>query len=245
MLTDALRRTGAVLPLAIILLAAGAAVGVLSGGDAAAGLARAGAALPVTLALALGALSGGMMTGTALGLAAALHPRSLEGAAAAGLAGLGPALPGFVLAALLATTFGSGTADAALALAALALPVAASAAREARGRLAAALAGPVVLAARGRGVSARAALTRHALPPVLAALVRQTGMLGGAVLCGAAAAEVLFGLPGAGALLVQDLRRGEAAGAAATLATLAVTALLIETAGAVLADRLAPPGRLR
>ena len=181
-------------------------------------LERLAVTLPLTLvamALAMGiALPAALAAATARG-----GPRDLVVSA---LAQLGVATPNFWLAVLLVLAFsvglgwlpaggfpgweaGAGPALKALLLpaVALALPQAAILTRVARAALVDALAMDHVRTARAKGLSARAALLRHALPVAAGPVVAILGLQFGFLLAGAIIVETVFGLPGLGRLLFQ------------------------------------------
>lgn len=237
------RRIAAAAPALLLCALLAAVAAEATGGDWADALTNVGAALTVTAGLALPALAGGTAVGALFGLAAAVRPRSPAGWLGRMLGGVGPALPGFLLAALFATA-GRGTAVApgpawvalawvALAWTALAVPPAAQAARLARDALGRALDGEAALAARGRGLDGRTVLWRHAVPQALVPVTGALGMGSVAAVTGAVAVESLFGLPGAGALLVAAARQAEAGPAVAALAGLCALTILLKALGAV------------
>lgn len=243
MLRSALRRiSGAlptILPLLALALSAGLSADGASGSD---GLARAAAALVPTLPLVAGAVVGGGVLGTALGLLAALRPGPVTRALVSALVAAGVVLPAFAVAALLATAVPESPADAALALVALVVPAAATSARaavEAMGRL---RDGPAVLAARARGVPAATALASTAITPSLAAAAQAAGRSAAAATAAVVVAESLFGLPGAGRLFLAAVQGGEIDVALAAFALLALVAVLFEALGDALADALLARG---
>lgn len=236
------RCAGLILPL---LLLAGLVLALAA--DPADAAARALGALPRTGGLVLLVLALGYGLGVPLGLAAAMPaggpvPVLLLGRVGQGLAAVSGGVPGFL--AVAAAVALAGGADAAPRMPAAALLLALApmteAARLARNALAVQAGAGSVLAARSRGMSAHAAVARTARPLAVAAVLASLGPVGTAVLCGAVAAEVLFGLPGCGAVLVGALHGGDGGTAAAAFAALAVLALLLHVGGAVAAARFDP-----
>ncbi|HYG91734.1 MAG TPA: ABC transporter permease subunit [Azospirillum sp.] len=238
MLSFAFRHFFGTLP-AVLLLAVVAAYATPAGPE---GLARAAAGLPRTAALVAGALAVGLAAGIPFGLLAHYRPRSPAGRLGRMLGGIGAAVPGFLAAALAVTALGPGSSVEAAA--ALAVPILAEAARLARRGADAAAEQGFVLAARGRGVSARHAFLHHALPAALVPVVGVLGGLAAATTAGAVAAEALFGLPGTGRMLVEAARAGDAGGTAAAAALLAGLVLLLRAVGGILCGHLDPRARV-
>lgn len=246
MLRFALRRcAGLVLPL---LLLAGLVLAVAS--DPADAAARALGGLPRTVGLVGVVLALGYGAGVPLGLAAAmpaggpLLPR-LMGRVGHGLAAVSGGMPGFLAVAVGVVLAGGVEAAPRMPAAALLLVLAplAESARLARNALAAQADSGFLLTARSRGLDERAALARYARPLALAAVLAMLGPVGTATLCGAVAAEVLFGLPGAGAVLVGALHGGDGGTAVAALSALSVLALVLHVGGSVAAAGFDPRRR--
>jgi peptide/nickel transport system substrate-binding protein len=178
--------------------------------------------LTVSLPLALYALALALAIAFPLGLAAALGRGSRRDAALMALAQAGLSIPNFWLGLLLILAFavhlhwfaaggfpGWG-AGAAAALAALTLPALALAvpqgcilARVLRAALGEALAEDYVRTARAKGLTARQALLRHALPNALIPVLTVLGLQFSFLLAGAIIIETVFALPGLGRLIFQ------------------------------------------
>jgi peptide/nickel transport system permease protein len=178
--------------------------------------------LAVTLPLTLLAMALAVALALPAAIAAATAKGGARDALVSGLAQLGVATPNFWLAVLLVLAFavglgwlpaggfpgweaGAGPALRALLLPALALalPQAAILTRVARAALIEALAMDHVRTARAKGLTARAALRRHALPVAAGPVIAILGLQAGFLLAGAIIVETVFGLPGLGRLLFQ------------------------------------------
>jgi len=154
--------------------------------------------------------------GVPLGIEAAVHAHGAKDRAVLALAAIGIAVPAYVTAPLLALVFGvhlhwlpvagweRGTVrDLVLPVVALALPTLAYIARLMRASLLEVLKLPYIRTAQAKGLSARAVLLRHALPPALVPVLGYLGPAAAAVLTGSLVVETIFGLPGMGRFLVQ------------------------------------------
>lgn len=219
---------------------------------------RTASGLLVTAVLAVPALVMGTVLGTLVGLHAGLRRPSAAGFTGLLLGWLAPALPGFLIAAAalalvnelageLAGTqggwaggaLGGGTALA-LGWLVLAVPAACQAARLAGPAMDAALDSGPVRMAEGFGYGPREILWHHAAPLALAPVAGGLGTAILALLAGAAAVESLFGLPGAGALLVEASHQGEAAAGLLAFAMLSGLSILLR-AGARSLQRMLDP----
>ncbi len=215
--------------------------------------------LQVTLPLALFALLQTLVIGVPLGtLAAGRHGTWFDTALMA-TAQLAKAIPDFWLGLLLvlwialklqwlpASGFpgwnaGFGPAFAALVLpaTALALPQAAILARFVRSSVITAEQADFVRTARAKGLSRAAALWRHALPNGLVPLIALIGIQASYLITGAAVIENLFGLPGAGQLLLGAVQQRDFT-VVQDLVVLAVAAVVLINAGAQMLMRTLDP----
>src|SRR5262249_14687859 len=93
---------------------------------------------------------------------------------------------------------------------------------------------PFVLAARARGLSAREAILRHALPNALLPLVTIAGLTIPAIAAGAVVVERIFSWPGVGRLLVDSIESRDRP----TLMGLTLLAAVLTLTGILLADLL-------
>ncbi|MFZ5748918.1 MAG: ABC transporter permease [Pseudomonadota bacterium] len=170
--------------------------------------------LPVSLTLGGLALLLAALLGVSGGIVAAQHPDRWSGRAIDTAAAIAIALPGFVTGPLLALVFAlwlawlpvsglDGAASLVLPVVALAFPVAGAVARLTRSGLSEVLAREHIRMARARGLSPRAILFRHALPPALIPVVSYLGPAAAGLLTGAVVIETVFGLPGLGRYFVQ------------------------------------------
>ena len=172
--------------------------------------------LPVSLTLGGCALLLAIGLGVPLGVEAARRRGSLGDRAVLALAALGIAVPAYVTAPLLALVFGvylhwlpvsgwerGSLRDLVLPVIALALPTLAYVARLTRASLLEVLHLPYLRTAQAKGLSPRAVLWRHALPPALLPVLGYLGPAAAAVLTGSLVVETIFGLPGMGRFLVQ------------------------------------------
>jgi len=172
--------------------------------------------LPVSLTLGALAFLLAMLTGTTVGLVAAVRSgRWSDEALMLGMTLL-TAMPTFVTGPLLALIFalgagwlpvsGWGEGDPAhliLPVVALALPVAGAIAKLTRAGLANALAQDHVRTARARGLAPATVLLRHALRPALLPVASYAGPAAAGLLTGAVVIETVFALPGLGRYFVQ------------------------------------------
>ena len=175
--------------------------------------------LPATLALALAAFAVVLVIALPLGLLAALHRGRWPDRLAGLFALLGQAIPNFWLGPLLVLGFSvglgwlpvSGREDgpASLVLPALTLgtSMAALAMRMLRASLLEVLEQDWMRTACAKGLSARQALWRHALPNALLPVVTLLGLQLGGLLGGAVVTEVVFAWPGIGSLLIEAIHQ--------------------------------------
>lgn len=174
------------------------------------------AGFPVSCALGLAAMSLALLTGTALGVVAALrHDRAVDHAAMA-LAITGISIPNFVLAPLLILVFavalgwlpaGGWTrgryTDMVLPVVALALPQIAYIARLMRGSMIEVLRAPYIRTARAKGLAPTRIVLRHGLKPAMLPVVSYLGPATAALLSGSVVIEQIFSIPGLGRHFVQ------------------------------------------
>jgi peptide/nickel transport system permease protein len=175
--------------------------------------------LPATLSLALAAFAVVLLIALPLGLLAALHPGRWPDRLAGLFALLGQVIPNFWLGPLLVLGFSvglgwlpvSGREDgvASLVLPALTLgtSMAALSMRMLRASLLEVLEQDWMRTARAKGLSARQALWRHALPNALLPVVTLLGLQLGGLLGGAVVTEVVFAWPGIGSLLIEAIHQ--------------------------------------
>jgi peptide/nickel transport system permease protein len=179
------------------------------------------ARLPVTLFLGVYAFVITMVVGVSLGVASALRKRSLVDRSIVGLSVIGVSMPVFVsgilVLYLLAVQFpifpafgaGSGFVDRlyhlTLPAVALALTVTTFILKLTRAAMIEVLDQDYVAFARARGVPAWRVVFSYALRNALIPVVTAGGLLLGALLTGAVLIEVVFALPGLGALLVDSV----------------------------------------
>jgi oligopeptide transport system permease protein len=171
-------------------------------------------AIPVSLGLGLLALALAVGTGVALGVVAALRPRSWLDRTAMAIALVGISVPSFVLGAagIVVFSLGLGWLPVAgfgswrhLVLPALTLaaPYAATVARLARAGMLEVLALDFVRTARAKGLPERSVVLRHALPGALLPVVSYLAPAAAGILTGSFVVETLFGVPGMGQWFVK------------------------------------------
>ena len=219
--------------------------------------------VPATLELVATAIAFALALALPAGIVAALRPRGWFDRTTTALAIAGISLPAFWFGLLLQivfaiglgwlpssgrTTFGSGglldhLQHLALPATVLAVVQAAAWSRYLRGSMIETLAQPFVVAARARGVPARAVILRHALRnalgPVLAIVMVDAALL----VSGAVVTESVFAWPGLGSLFTEALARRDYAVLMALLmlASTAIVAfnVVADTAHALLDPRVA------
>jgi len=175
------------------------------------------AALPVSLALGLLAMSAALTVGIPAGIVAALKRNTVVDRLISGIAMTGISVPVFVVAPLLVLWLAvklrwlpaSWTGDTSgwrflLPLVALALPQIAYVTRLTRGSMIEALGSDFVRTARAQGLGTRSIVRYHALKPALLPLVSYLGPAIAAVFTGAVVVETIFGIPGLGQLFVRS-----------------------------------------
>jgi peptide/nickel transport system permease protein len=179
------------------------------------------ARLPVTLSLAAGGLSVGIVIGLLTGIVAGVRPGSLLDRLSVGIASLGLALPVFWLAMLLAAWFAIALGwfpavgytplreDPAgwlhrlvLPSVALGLPASAMIARQMRSSLRSVMQAPYIRAARATGVAGWQLIARHALRNALIPVMTIIGFELTRLIGGAFLVEQVFALPGIGSLVI-------------------------------------------
>ena len=219
--------------------------------------------VPATLELVATAIAFALALALPAGIVAALRPRGWFDRTTTALASAGISLPAFWFGLLLQivfaiglgwlpssgrTTFGGGglldhLQHLALPATVLAVVQAAAWSRYLRGSMIETLAQPFVVAARARGVPARAVILRHALRnalgPVLAIVMVDAALL----VSGAVVTESVFAWPGLGSLFTEALARRDYAVLMALLmlASTAIVAfnVVADTAHALLDPRVA------
>jgi peptide/nickel transport system permease protein len=172
--------------------------------------------IPATAELAVAAMLVAVMLAIPLGVVAAVWRGTAIDYGAMTFALAGVSIPNFWLGPLLAIVFavelgwlpvsGRGTlAHLVLPAISLGLALAAILARMTRASLLDELNELYVRAARARGVSNAASITRHALGNSLVPLLTIIALQFGAVLTGAVITETIFAWPGIGRLLIQSI----------------------------------------
>ena len=173
-----------------------------------------GPAIPVSLGLGLLALGVAVSAGLALGVAAALRPRSWLDHTAMGLALLGISLPNFVIGAGLMVLFAlelgwlpvagfGGARHLVLPALTLAAPYAAYVARLARAGMLEVLQQDFVRTARAKGLPESVVVLGHALRGALLPVVSFLAPAAAGILTGSFVVETLFGIPGMGQWFVK------------------------------------------
>jgi oligopeptide transport system permease protein len=171
-------------------------------------------AIPVSVGLGLLALSLAVAAGLALGLVAAIRPRSALDHAAMGLALAGISLPTFVIGAGLMVVFAlqlgwlpvagfAGPRHLVLPAITLAAPHAAYVARLARAGLLEVMQQDFIRTARAKGLPERAVILDHALRGALVPVVAFLAPAAAGILTGSFVVETLFGIPGMGQWFVK------------------------------------------
>ncbi len=172
--------------------------------------------IPATAELAVAAMFVAIAIAIPLGVVAAVWRGTAVDYGAMTFALLGVSIPNFWLGPILAIVFavelgwlpvsGRGTlANLALPAFSLGLALAAILARMTRASLLDELSELYVRAARARGVSNAASITRHALRNSMVPLLTIVALQFGAVLTGAVITETIFAWPGIGRLLIQSI----------------------------------------
>lgn len=172
--------------------------------------------VPATAELALASMIVAIAIAIPLGVLAAVHKGTAVDYGAMTFALAGVSIPNFWLGPLLAIVFavefgwlpvsGRGTlAHLVLPAVSLGLALAAILARMTRASMLDELNELYIRAARARGVSRAATITRHALRNSLVPLMTIIALQFGAVLTGAVITETIFAWPGIGRLLIQSI----------------------------------------
>jgi peptide/nickel transport system permease protein len=174
------------------------------------------ARLPYTVNLAVGALLVALLVGVPTGILGGLKPGSLVDRAATAFSVLGLAVPYFWLAQLLILLFAvnlgvlpalgvGGTSALVLPSLSLGLGFAAIITRMLRAALIDVYSSPYILVARAKGLSPTRVLLSHAMRNAASSVTTILGLQIGNLLAGAVATEVIFGRPGLGNYLVQQI----------------------------------------
>ena len=175
------------------------------------------ARLPYTVNLAAGALVVALLVGIPTGVLGGLRPGSLIDKAATAFSVLGLAVPYFWLAQLLILLFAvrlgilpalgvGGTQALVLPWLSLGLGFAAIITRMLRAALIDVYQSPFILVARAKGLSGTRVLFSHAFRNAASSVTTILGLQIGNLLAGAVATEVIFGRPGLGNYLVQQIQ---------------------------------------
>src|SRR4051794_31567792 len=175
------------------------------------------ARLPYTVNLAVGALLVALLVGVPTGILGGLKPGSLVDKFATAFSVLGLAVPYFWLAQLLILVFAvhlgvlpalgvGGTSALILPSLSLGLGFAAIITRMLRAALIDVYSSPYILVARAKGLSPSRVLGSHAMRNAASAVTTILGLQIGNLLAGAVATEVIFGRPGLGNYLVQQIQ---------------------------------------
>lgn len=175
-----------------------------------------GDALPSTLALTFAGMGVAILSGTALGVIAALKHHTWWDTGIMVLSLIGLATPSFWLGLVLLMIFsfrlgwfpvnaGSGVATLVLPAVTLGSGAAGTIARLARASLLEVLRDDYVLTARAKGLRESVVVVRHALVNALIPVVTVVGLQFGQLLAGAFIIEVVFNRPGIGRLLVDGV----------------------------------------
>jgi peptide/nickel transport system permease protein len=175
------------------------------------------ARLPYTVNLAAGALLVALLVGVPTGILGGLKPGSMIDKAATAFSVLGLAVPYFWLAQLLILVFAvhlgvlpalgvGGTAALVLPSLSLGLGFAAIITRMLRAALMDVYQSPYILVARAKGLSGTQVLVSHAMRNAASSVTTILGLQIGNLLAGAVATEVIFGRPGLGNYLVQQIQ---------------------------------------
>ena len=172
-------------------------------------------ALPVSAAIGGTAILLSLVTGVALGIAAALRQNSAIDYAVMLVGNVGSVLPSFVLGPLLILVFAlslhwlpaGGWGDFApqfmvLPVALLTIVNVPSIARVMRGSLIEVLHSNFIRTARAKGLPTRIVVLRHALKPALLPVVSLVGPLAISSITSALVTETIFSIPGLGKLIV-------------------------------------------
>lgn len=179
------------------------------------------ASLPYTVELAIAAMIATCLIGIPLGVIAALNRNKFADFAAMIIALLGVATPGFFLALLMiyllsyrlgwfpvqgaGKGFGSNIHHLILPAIALGFQSSALVARTTRSALLAVLGDDYIRTAYAKGLSSFTVVRAHALRAALVPILAVLGLYFGQLLGGAGIAEIVFGRPGLGKLLIDAI----------------------------------------
>lgn len=185
-----------------------------------------GDGLPISMTLGFAAMSLALILGSLIGIFAALRQNTTGDYAAMGFAMIGISIPTYVTGPILALVVGvwlgwlpSGgltevltydgisrqmtLANMTLPVITLALPYIAIISRLMRASMIEALRSNHIRTARGKGLSERAVILRHALPQAMLPLISFIGPATAGVVTGSLVIERVFTLPGVGSYFVQ------------------------------------------
>jgi ABC-type dipeptide/oligopeptide/nickel transport system permease component len=170
---------------------------------------------PDTVRLTFAGLALAVLSGLALGIAAALSPNSYIDTASMGLAVLGISMPIFWLGLMLLYIFSlwlglipaaaSGPVSIVLPAVTLGFQGSAIIARLIRANLIEVMESEYVRTARAKGLGEGFVVLRHALRNALVPVVTVVGLQFGSLLSGAVVVETVFARPGIGSLAVQGI----------------------------------------
>jgi peptide/nickel transport system permease protein len=179
---------------------------------------------PVTLELGLLALALAVVCGLPLGIIAGVRPGSWTDRIVSQAAFVGVAVPNFLVGLMLILVFAvwlrwvppsgyvAATQDLGANLRQMLLPAITMAAflnafmvRITRASIAEVMRRDFIRTARGKGLTPRSVVVRHALKAALIPVITITGLQLGAVLGGSIVVETIFSLPGLGRLTVESI----------------------------------------
>ncbi|GIJ30071.1 peptide ABC transporter [Micromonospora qiuiae] len=201
--------------------------------------------LGVTVPLILSGMALALLIAVPLGVLAAVKSRTLLGTVLSALSQVGIAVPSFWLGILLITVFAVklqvlpsggftgwedlGGAAQSLLLPALVLGVAQGAIlmRYVRSAVVEVMQEDFIQTARAKGLSRSQALTRHALRNAAIPVITVLGLQLATLLIGAVVIENVFGLPGLGRMLLQDVGNRDLLKVQGTVMVLTAAVLLI------------------
>lgn len=182
--------------------------------------------LPVTLALACGAVLLSLVLGIAIGWRSAMSPGGVVDRLLGGFAAVALAIPSFWLGLVLLYVFAVSAGwfpvagyrrfeispsawamSLVLPVVALGLHSVAAVAKQSRTALLEVLDRPFVRSARARGLSAKRVVWRHAWPSAAAPVIAVVGLQFATMIGGAVVVEQIFSLPGIGSLAVTSTLR--------------------------------------
>jgi oligopeptide transport system permease protein len=170
---------------------------------------------PVSLTVGLAAMVLAFISGTLLGIAAALRQNTGIDSSLLGFAMLGISIPNFVIAPILilllavyagwlpAGGWDWGVASMVLPVVTLSLPVTAYIARLTRGSMIEVLHSNFIRTARAKGLPESTVILRHALRPALLPVISFLGPATASMISGSVVIERIFSIPGLGSYFVQ------------------------------------------